>query len=126
MQLQKISNIQPASFVPNNREDSLQIKLIVQLLKSSIEQGKSITLEDIRFAHAEYAMTAKRNASGYGIFMDEDGEKRYRRAKSKEEWFSSHCYPSLSVTWFKNNLGAAILKGRILAIPVIELDEISV
>jgi hypothetical protein len=126
MQLQKISNIQPASFVPNNREDSLQIKLIVGLLKSSIEEGKSITLDDIRYAHAEYAMTSRRNGSGYNWFIDDDGEKRWRRAKSKEEWFSSHCYPSLSVTWFKNNLGAAILKGRILAIPVIELDEIVV
>ena len=122
MDLQKISDIKPASFVPNNREDSLQIKLILRLLKSSIDNGKAITLDDIRMLHAEYSMTVMRNGAGYGWFWDDRLNRTYRRAKTIEEWLHSHSQPSLSITWFKNNLGAAILKGKILAIPVIEID----
>lgn len=122
MQIERISSLSAASFSANKRENTLNIKLIVDLLKTSIEKGKSITVEDIRGAHAEYSMTSIRANTGYGWYIDDDGQKRYRRAKTKKEWLSSHCYPSLSVAWFKNNLGAAILKGRILAIPVIEID----
>lgn len=124
MELQKISNITPASFITNNKEDSLQIKLILHLLKNSIKNGIPITLEDIRNTHAEYAMLSRRNGSGWNWFINEKGEKIWRQAKSKEEWVNSYSTSRLSILWFKNNLGAAILKGRILAIPVIEINEI--
>jgi hypothetical protein len=122
LQIQKDSGVKPASFSALKREDvsRFQTELILRLLKSSIENNKPITLEDIKDIHAEYAMESRRHGSGYNWF-GENGQKVWRRANTKEEWKNSHCRSSLSITWFKNNLGAAILKGKILAIPVIEL-----
>jgi hypothetical protein len=121
LELQKISDFQAANFQANTKEDTLQVKLVIKLLTDSIKTNTIITLDDIKDIHAEYVMASKRNGTGYGWFIDDDGKKSWRRAKSKEEWKSSHCYDSLSLTWFKNNLGQAILKGRLLAIPVIQL-----
>jgi hypothetical protein len=117
----KQSDLQPASFVSNSREDSLQIKLILRLIKTSIANSTPITVDDIRLLHAEYALTTLRNGVGWDWFVDPDGEKRWRRAKTVEEFFKSHSRPYISIHWFKANLGAAILKGRILAIPVIDI-----
>ena len=41
---------------------------------------------------------------------------------TRETFRKQKCYESTVIAWFKNNLGSAILKGRILAIPVIELE----
>lgn len=123
MEIQKISDLKPASFSMSGRNDSLQVKLIVELINDSIKNEKPITLDNIRNAHAEYSMNAKRNGTGYGWHTNADGKKQWRRSISKDEWLNCHCCPSLSITWFKNNLGAAIMKGRLLAIPVIDIDE---
>ena len=39
-----------------------------------------------------------------------------------KEQFKRTVYDVKAVQWFRNNLGSAILKGKILAIPVIEIN----
>lgn len=124
MKLSFFKNIPSASFYSLPKEDTLPIKLILNLLMDKIKENKVITLEDIKNARAENGMQKRRNGTGNGWFLDKEGKREWRQAKTKEEWLSSsYCWDSFSIQWFKLNLGAAILKGKILAVPVIQIDE---
>lgn len=117
----KVLNFKPAFFNADVKPETLQVNLIIGLLKRSIENGTPITVNDIRMIHAEYAFKSYRNGCGWNWYKNADGEKEWRRAKTVEEYFDGYCYEYKSLMWFKNNLGSAIIKGKILAIPIIEI-----
>ncbi len=120
MQLQNISNIIPASFNVVQRKDTHQVELIVELLTRKIEAKEPVTIDDIRDIYAEYSMKKNMHRAG---FRYEDG--KWIKSKTKQEWLDSWCSQWRAVPWFKQNLGAAILRGRLLAIPVIDLNELT-
>lgn len=120
MDIQKISPLTPVNFNGIKNNDSFSVQLIIELLSKSIQESIPITIDDIRSLYIEYSMTVKRHRSGLIWKQDENGKFCYQYAKTKEEWLRWGS-KRRAITWFKQNLGSAILKGRILAIPIIEI-----
>lgn len=116
----KIQDLKPASFGFGNDRSYSQTKYIIDLLKSSIEESKIITREDIVNCFLDYKF--------HGIKIIKISERNYWAGEyeikeyTRDEYRKTKCYPPTIVQWFKSNLGGAILKGRILAIPIIEIE----
>jgi hypothetical protein len=98
-----------------------QIKMIVDLLDKGIKDGRSITIDDVRLIHAEYCYKMRRIGVGYNYYTDTEGTK-WRQARTVQEYYEGYTGERTTIPWFKNNLADAILKGKILAIPIIEIN----
>lgn len=117
-ELVKHSGLQPASFDDGKRKDTYAIQLVIDLLKRKIKTGTPVTIDDIRGIHADYSMKRDLHRAGYKY---ENGQ--WIKAKTKQEWLDNWSSQYRAIPWFKTQLGAAILKGRLLVIPVIDLEE---
>lgn len=117
MELQKISDIQPASFQKRLEKLSDGQAKILELLKNSIENNKQITTEDIVDLYFSIvskdgvAITIRGNMYSSQHFYSYNIGKNHQYTRTK------------AITWFKQNLGACIIKGRLLAIPVIDIAD---
>lgn len=114
----------PASF-KNNDRSTRQVDLIVQLLADSIRNNKQITIDDI----IETFLTWKKEVGKKLILHEwnsgyqERNEYHYKFREVSKEEFAAHWETKQKArNWFKNNLGAAIIRGKILAIPVIDIN----
>lgn len=95
---------------------------IMQMLTEHLKENKPITREDIAECYAK--TTAP---TGYKIMRNyrrntitDQYEYFTEKIKYDKDHWQAKWY---SINWFKSNLGACILKGKLLAIPVIEINE---
>lgn len=122
-EIQNISSLQPANFSIMKDNSSLQITLIVNLLSDSIKNQQPICKSDVINTYVEWKFTSKE-----GVYIEKDvkdpitGTWSYPYVKVDKEEYRSHWRTvTLAKQWFKSNLGAAIIKGRLLVIPIIDL-----
>lgn len=121
MEILKTADYPVANFAATTPKCSYQVELIVKLLIASVQDKKPITISDIQDIYAQYAMKASRHNTHWRVFYDKDGKRQCEYLKTLQEWREYYATASKARGWFKANLGAAILSGRILAIPVIEM-----
>ena len=117
------SDLQAASFSSGLTKAELQIKLVFKLLSYSIKEKKAITKNDIIECYLDYIFHGDediiyRKALDWKQYNpDMTGNVTRYTIREKHNWY---CERS-ALEWFKKNLGAAILKGKLLVIPIIEI-----
>lgn len=122
----KPSNIQPASFlrsVSAKKRYDLQTNLVIKLLQKSIEAKSPVTLNDIIDCYLDFVFrngsSVERSSYRVTNWQERDRRQYFTREELKaKKWYIE----DESLNWFKKNLGAAIIKGKILAIPIIEIE----
>lgn len=110
----------PASFIYDGKYRR-GVELVTSLIKKSIEENKAIEKEDI--------------LDLYWLFKSHGGTKavfihNYDRAKGAWEWIKAtrenfgdnYRIRENAPNWFKNNLGSAIIQGKLLVIPIINIE----
>ena len=114
----KSSELSAASFIDIKDNLSYGQRNLLQLLKEKISSNTAITKSDIidcyikscskdgKTIRYRYNLSQKYGSIVCRYFTKEDKEI-LRFAKS----------------WFQNNLGACILKGKLLVIPIIDINE---
>jgi hypothetical protein len=127
-ELQKIEKqeLRAASFSGGSDRTYVQTKLIIDLLQNSLSQGKAITRDDILNCYLDFVYGQKRSIYKFGGWKWSpyyNREVETRVAVDREEAKTVYGAKIQAIQWFKSNLGAAILKGKVLAIPVIDLDN---
>ncbi len=115
-----ISNISPASFSQRGNRTFLQTEYICKLLTWGIENNIAITRDDIIDCYVDFRF---HNVEIVREMYFDFFEKTYVHKEYTKEQFRKKVYRPTALGWFKNNLGAAILKGSILAIPIINIDK---
>lgn len=120
-------NVQPASFgVHQAYALTKGQKLIIELLNRCIREQRVLTREDIT-----RCWIAAMCRDGYWLryqdyqsYIDTTGTLRYRYVtKERPAEVNGWTERYTSMPWFRNNLGSCIIKGGILAIPVIQIDD---
>lgn len=121
MELEVAPNLSPASFDGRKPLTTGQ-KNLLKLLTDKITKGEVITKQDIvRCYFDTIAINGKVFRERYRY------EGSYREGTSKRVYFDQEftvhdwVIQTGAMTWFKLNLGICILKGKLLAIPVIEI-----
>ncbi len=120
--LVKLGDIKWMKFDEQPKEDTVSVRLIIKLLTDCINEGRQVTIDDIRGIHADYSMQRGMHRAGWVWDKKEDPNGKWVRAKTKQEWLDNYSSHYRAIPWFKTNLGNAILKGRLLVIPVINID----
>jgi hypothetical protein len=110
------SKLQPASFVDRKKSLSDGQEHLMKLLVERISNKQPITQEDIvecyfKVASKDGETIRVRGCFGSPYFYCNQLEKDSSLARSRANM------------WFKQNLGACIIKGKLLVIPVIELPN---
>lgn len=122
-EVSKISELKPASFEGKDRLTREQRKLL-ELLKEKIHSNLPITRNDI----LEFYITNIKKSPTYKNYARK-WDAQYRGYSTDFNdydirfWKDKYGIMTLALQWFKNNLGAVIIKGKVLIIPVIELNE---
>lgn len=115
-----VKNITPVSFITKQvYEERLTVgqKKLLALMQNKISSNTPITLEDIKDTYYDAV-----NRNGYMNWHV--WETGYRQRQISKEQFKLNCWSKeKSIQWFKSNLGACILKGKLLVIPIIEIEE---
>ena len=115
MELQTISNLNPVSFSKRSETLSIAQKKILLLLSNSIKDGKQVNVDDILDCYFECigkdGKILIRGNFSTSAFFHQYVEKSHPTAKAR------------AVSWFKTNLGSCIIKGRLLAIPIIDISD---
>lgn len=101
-------------------------KALVAFLKNKANSNEMITRADI----LDFYITHVRGGEYFKIYGQKPHpDPRYTHTIydfsnwTWGKWRDQYNISSCAVTWFKNNLGSCILKGKLLAIPVIEIDK---
>jgi hypothetical protein len=122
-QLSKISNSKPASFDSNSITTQGQFAL-VNFLKTKVEKGEIITRDDI----VDFYIANVKGSEYYKVYgLKPHSNPEYRHSVidydnySVKKWRDKYNIKTTALMWFRNNLGSCILKGKLLAIPVIEI-----
>jgi len=124
-QIVKLSDLKPASFDDRNlvRVTDGQNALIA-FIKDKAEKGEIITRDNLLDFYIEkvkgseyYKVYGKKSHPDPNYTHMIPDFDNYRLAK----WREVSDIKSQAIQWFKNNLGACILKGKLLAIPIIEV-----
>jgi hypothetical protein len=117
MEIEKIPNITAASFERKLNKITDGQKRILNLLNENIKSGEPITMNQIIDI---YFQTVSDNGDTIRIRYNLGWEqKTYCKYADKND-------PEIrikAINWFKNNLGSCIIKGRLLAIPIIEIED---
>ena len=101
---------------PNIKLTEAQIQLLI-FLKERIKSNLPINKDDILEFYLKYV-------------KKKEGENEAKQKWNGTEWYYVTVYTTFrskwniktqAINWFKNNLGAVIIKGKILIIPTIEL-----
>lgn len=111
-------NIIAASFVAKPRNKP-QVQLVIDLIKNKIQANEKIGLEDIIDIYTEWRIKCTRSKLTLQLFV----YPTWRLVDHSSEGFKQQ--PSVKVLaqqWFKNNLAAAIINGKLLVIPVIDIE----
>lgn len=114
-----IAQLRPVAFDNARPQDGLthgQIS-IVAMLKQALVDNTQINREAITKA---YISACHGGAETYcKAYRRQDGDYDYKSVKVSIE---SRNIRSKAIQWFKLNLGSCIIKGRVLALPVIDID----
>jgi hypothetical protein len=98
------------------------VKLVVGLIKECVEQKKPITREDIIKIYTEFYIKTGKKFKEYE-WLGWTNTPQERWFEVDRDRFSKHWKTSNNAKqWFKNNLAAAIIAGKLLVIPVIEIE----
>lgn len=106
-------NIKAVSFGEDVNSLTFGQTLIIKLLSDRLKEGKPVSKQDITDVYCR-AMAPKGQKNRWQY--QSDGSWKNTAVTLKDHW-SAHYY---SGSWFMRNLGACIIKGKILAIPLIE------
>lgn len=122
-QITKISNLTPASFENPNVGLTKEQGKLLELLKERVHSNTPITRDcilDFYLQNVKKSEGYKRHLQKYNHAMQ---RWEYTGETEVRLWKNEYNIKSQAVQWFKNNLGAVIIKGKILIIPIIEADE---
>lgn len=114
-QLEKLTALAPTPFDPTFNNLTRGQSLLMNLLKDAIEQKKPVTRDDI----AECYIKSVAPSGSKTMWVWDNGKYTHAFVPLKKDSWS---VKTKSIQWFKLNLGSCILKGKLLAIPVIEID----
>lgn len=121
--LSKQTNIRSVSFAPDKKVLP-QEQLIIKLITYSIDNNAPITKADIINAYAEYVLMRDRKLiKKIFVRFTEHYHSVYTTIEvNKEEFAKLYRTKIAARTWFKSNLAGAIIKGRLLVIPIIDIE----
>lgn len=115
-------NLRPASFV-NGIQRYNQTFLIVKMITKCIKEEKRITLNEIVECYLEQ-MFPSEHSTKLGYYPTGDGRVYHGYIKRdlfvKERGLNN--LDAKAKGWFMVNLGAAIIKGKLLVIPIIDIE----
>lgn len=117
------SELKPASFQNGSDRTYLQTKIIVDLLKRGVEEQRMLTRDDIIKCYVDFAQRDNKKLMVWRWKDSGDGWRNHHVELSPEEYANEWLVRQRAITWFKQNLGAAIMKGKVLAIPIIDIDQ---
>lgn len=132
-QLAQQSTIKAVSFAGTTRATP-QIRLVIQLIKESVEQQRPITKEDIIRIYIDWRLTTRNSTLSLEKFSHTEPKYNEYWKKimdysvykyfevSREEYAKNYKTANLARAWFKNNLASAIIKGKLLVIPIIDIE----
>jgi hypothetical protein len=109
------------SFVVNTGRD-ISIPIIIKLIKTSIETERPITKECIVSAYIEFTFSNReivyRQIGKAGV-----GWSGQKNSFTKEEFKTAApiYMKKMAIEWFKKNLGKAVLAGKLIVIPIIDI-----
>lgn len=111
----QISEVRPVSFSGKEKELSVGQQLLLELLKQRIIECSPITISDIvdvyfKTVSKDGDTVRVRGNLSYTSFYCHKVDKNNQTARSR------------AVQWFKQNLGACIIKGKLLVVPIIDMD----
>lgn len=115
----KQSDAKAASFL-TERQAKLGVELVTDLIKSAIKASEPITQEAIMECYWQF-----RSRGGTSkVFLNkwEYNSGNYKKEVNKEEFKSDWRVKNNSFTWFRANLGSAIIHGKLLVVPIIEIE----
>lgn len=117
----KQSGLKAASFC-NGIKRYQQTFLIVELIKKSISESRQITIEDIVSVYLDKKFPTP-YSSAIGWWEDSNGKwiHYYCSRETYIKYKMNNHLEDKAKNWFMSNLGAAIIKGKLLVIPIIEL-----
>lgn len=97
---------------------------LLTFLKSRIVHNKPITRKCILNFYISYVKGSEFYASPIYDYVERNGEKIWAwTGKNKDaRWRDEWNIENQAITWFSSNLGKCILKGKIIALPVIEIE----
>lgn len=107
-------------------------KHILNLLKISLETKRVICREDIYNVYIDWrfgkgALVPFWQSEFKWVYVDYLQRQEWRDQGKKVylprmEWIEKRNYKACAIAWFKNNLGAVILKGKLIVLPIIEIE----
>jgi len=123
--LAKNTEIRAVSFSANTR-NTPQIQLVIKLIKSSIADSRPITIDDIIATYIAWRLKYSGKKLTKEIYVGNKGghwRENYAHVEVEtEEYAKLYGTKLLARQWFKSNLASAIIKGRLLVIPVIDIE----
>lgn len=118
MDLTTKSNNLPVSFQSSPTDRSaFQTSIILAVLNRAIKTSTPVSKNDIISAYK----TAKFKGKPYLVVCTKWDKNAQRWIYEKQSINEYSVWYNDALQWFKSNLGAAIIKGKVLAIPVIEI-----
>lgn len=113
------AEIKPVSFAPQLRGLTKGEINLMEMLLHHLKENKPIKIEDIAECYLKSTGYTKRHEE---FFRYDQIEKRHIYHIVERTYTAKDYYAHRNGrTWFKSNLGNCILKGKLLAIPVIEM-----
>ena len=118
-EIARLEDVKPASFTVTKEQEYPQVKVVIDLLVSATKEQRAITKEDIVRVYANFKC---RKTGTYSRWEWKNGVWA-NHPNTPEELIKDWRIQYHSITWFKNVLGMAIIRGKLLVIPIIDLDE---
>lgn len=115
--IQIYNGVQPASFT-NGIQRHTQTDIITNIIIQSIKNERPVTIDDILegwFKAPHRHSIRIFSTKGYRYYDPYEKEKIMAECRDIAE--------ERARIWFMSNLGAAIIKGKLLVIPVIQIEE---
>jgi hypothetical protein len=121
-EIEKLCDLTPVPFATAKPRMTERQVALLALLNKGITEKRPVTREEIINFYVEWSYPDGQIWENY-VESNPTGGYHYKRRKVPLDLYR-HRYTinPAAIQWFKSNLGACILKGKLLAIPVIEID----
>ncbi len=117
----KQSEFKPLSISNRLGKSSLQVTIIVELIKKCINENRVLLKEDIINSYVEWQDTGRTYRKFMTCAYDKSTGKYGRIILTKDEFHNHWTTETKAKQWFRSNLGSAIIQGKLLVIPIIEI-----
>lgn len=97
-------------------------KLVVELIANRVKEQQPITSDDIINLYIDWKITTKQELRTYVWYGYNNIPREAYISVGVDEYRKYYRVKNLSRAWFKNNLANAIIRGKLLVIPIIEID----